>query len=88
VVNPSQKIARVLLIIVWCGTWFGTSLVCIPRPSHRWGDSGGCRNVEGGWEHIVWVYMCMERSDGARADPDSNTRTQTGKSGNESGLVW
>ena len=31
----------------------------------------------------MWVYMYMERSDGARADADGYTRTQTEQSGNE-----
>ena len=31
----------------------------------------------------MWVYMYMERSDGAYADADSYTRTQAEQSGNK-----
>ena len=47
---------------------------------------GKSRNVEGkvrGGGHIVWVYIYMERSDGARTDADSYTCTQTEQSGNK-----
>jgi len=43
---------------------------------------GESRNGEGRG-HIAWVFMYMERSDGARTDADSYAHTQTEQSGNE-----
>jgi len=48
---------------------------------------GRSKNIEGG--HIAWVYMYMERSNGAHTDADSYTRTQTEQSGNKTTrTVW